>query len=127
MSQNFHLWMFFLKNLQNFRNCCLLLNSWFCSYHIYPVFIIKTYTFQRKNVKKCCEELLVPLRADFELKCEIPAHLQIAISCYYILFTNVLTWWEVETYIGDTPWQIKLDNDFINLISWLFLKTCYCM
>ena len=54
-------------------------------------------------MKKCCEELFVPLRADFELKREIPAHLQIAISCYYILFTNVLKRWEVETYIGDTP------------------------
>ena len=38
------------------------------------------------------------------LKCEISGHVQIAITHYYVLFTNLLTRYEFETYIGDTFW-----------------------
>ena len=56
------------------------------------------------------------------LKFKISAHAHIAITHYYLSFTNFFTWYECETYIGDTFWRIKLLNDFINLITWLFLK-----
>ena len=38
------------------------------------------------------------------LKFKTSAHAQILITCYYILYTNFLTWNAVETYIGDTLW-----------------------
>ena len=38
------------------------------------------------------------------LKCEISGHAPIAITHYYVLFTNLLRRYEFETYIGDTFW-----------------------
>ena len=38
------------------------------------------------------------------LKFKIFAHAQITITHYYVLFTYLLTWYELETYIGDTFW-----------------------
>ena len=36
------------------------------------------------------------------LKFKLSAHAEIAITHYYVLFTNFLTWCEIETCIGDT-------------------------
>ena len=35
---------------------------------------------------------------------------------------NLLTCYEVEMYTGNTPWQMKLIVDVIDLMSWLCLK-----
>ena len=56
------------------------------------------------------------------LKYKISSHAQIPVIHYYILFTSFLTWYEFEIYIGDTFWQMKMVNEFINVITWLFLK-----
>ena len=62
--------------------------------------------------------ILTPLH----LNLEVTALAQIAIICYYILFTNFFIWYETETYIGDTLWWIRLINGYINLVLWLFLN-----
>ena len=38
------------------------------------------------------------------LNLELSAHVQIPITCFYILVTIFLTWYEVETYMGNTLW-----------------------
>ena len=38
------------------------------------------------------------------LKFKLSAHAQFVITHYYVLFTNFLTWYEIETYIRDTVW-----------------------
>ena len=40
----------------------------------------------------------------FKLKLKTSAHAQIAITHYYRLCKNFLTWHEFETYIEDTFW-----------------------
>ena len=37
-------------------------------------------------------------------------------------FLDFLEWYEVDTYIMDKPWQMKLIDDIINLRKWLFWK-----
>ena len=37
-------------------------------------------------------------------------------------FPKFLTWCEVWTYTRDTPWQMKLVGDIINLITWICLE-----
>ena len=41
------------------------------------------------------------------LKFKTSAHAQIAITHYQVLFTNLLTWYEIETYIWDRFWSVK--------------------
>ena len=38
------------------------------------------------------------------MKFETYAYAQIEDTYYYILFTSFVTWYEFETYIGDTFW-----------------------
>ena len=59
------------------------------------------------------------------LKAETSAHVQIAITRLYILFANILTWHNLETYTGDTPSKIW-SQDVICMwsrdFSWDFLR-----
>ena len=38
------------------------------------------------------------------LKPETFMHAQLVITLLYILLSNILAWYQMETYIKDTPW-----------------------
>lgn len=50
-----------------------------------------------------------------DLKFEISAKAKITITNCYVLFTDSMAWYEIETYIQDTFLQMKLVNGFGNL------------
>lgn len=65
------------------------------------------------------------------LKGETFSHSQTVITRVCILSTNLLRWYDVEIYIGETFWQMELINPFINLVAHILwnilfqLKSCH--
>ena len=65
------------------------------------------------------------------LKFETSVHARILVIRYYILFTSTLTWYEFETYIGETflinkvgqQWFFQLDF-FLKMYSGLSISHC---
>ena len=55
------------------------------------------------------------------LKSQTSAHVQLMISLLYMLLANTLTWYQLETYMKDTPWWMGSQDDVFNLVTWLFL------
>ena len=59
------------------------------------------------------------------LKSETTAHVQLTISCYYILFTNFLIWYLLENHIEDNPWLMGSTDEVINIITWHYLEILF--
>ena len=50
------------------------------------------------------------------IKSETSEHAQLTITVLYILLANILTWYQLETYIEDTPRKMGSQVNVMNMV-----------